>query len=819
VVLLCHGIKLKKIQRKEYFKLSDKIACSHCHLEFSKDVMIQDGEHYFCCNGCQGVYHLLSDEGLDSFYDKAKGIKLAPPTAQYEDSKNFNAPAFYDKFVKLNKEGFNEVSLIIEGIHCSACVWLNEKALHKMDGVIEANINFTNNKAQVIWADDLLKLSQIIDMIRAIGYNAYPYDASLQETHANKERKDYYLRMAVAIFASMNIMWIAVAQYAGYFSGITQNIKTILNIAEGILATPVLFYSGWIFFRGAYYGLKNKIINMDLLVSTGALLTYVYSIYITIIEHGEAYFDSVSMIITFVLIGKFLEVLSKKNAADTLDIIGKHLPTEINIIQDKKIVSCKLEDVNVGDIIVVATGEKILLDGEILKGEGSFDESSLTGENEPIYKKIGDKVISGTVSIDADIHYKALKDFEHSTLSNLVALLENAINKKPKIEQLANKLSEHFSTAILALSFLTFLVWWMWPHSFEESLMVGISVIVIACPCALGLATPVATLVGLSLGAKRGILFKEAAQLETMAKSNILVVDKTGTLTVGKPEVVNVKVFKEFDNALLYSLVKSSKHPVSKGIVKYLADINAIDKEIIFDEFIQVPAQGIVAKYKTDKILGGNLQLMKDNKIDVTYSSENTLFYFAINDEAVAVYELSDKIKDGAIGLISDLHKKGIETVMLTGDNKSSAQHVAEVVGIKKFQYDLSPEDKLKYIDTLHNEGKIVVMVGDGVNDVLALAKADIGIVMGSGSDIAVDVSDVVLLNDTLKSLGDAFKISTTTFNLIKQNFALSLTYNAITIPLAMAGYIIPLIAAISMSVSSLLVVGNSMRIRWKWNR
>ncbi|MEA3370824.1 MAG: heavy metal translocating P-type ATPase metal-binding domain-containing protein, partial [Campylobacterota bacterium] len=464
--------------------LSNSIACTHCHLEFSEDVMIVDGEHYFCCNGCQGVYHLLSDEGLDSFYEKAGDIKLTPPTEQYEDSSNFNAAAFYDKFVKVNSDGFSEVSLIIEGIHCSACVWLNEKALHKMEGVIEANINFTNNKASIVWVDDILKLSEIIDMVRAIGYNAYPYDASLQEAHANRERKDYYLRMAVAIFASMNIMWIAVAQYAGYFTGITQEIKTILNIAEGVLATPVLFYSGWVFFRGAYYGMRNRVVNMDLLVATGASLTYIYSIYITIVEHGEAYFDSVSMIITFVLIGKFLEVLSKKNAADILDIMGKHLPSEVNILKDGTIVSCKLDDVGIGDVVIVASGEKVLLDGDIIKGSGSFDESNLTGESEPIYKNVGDSVISGTTSIDADVNFKATKDFKHSTLSNLVSLLESAINKKPKIEQMANKLSEHFSTTILALSFMTFLVWWLWPHSFETAFMVGISVIVIACPCA-----------------------------------------------------------------------------------------------------------------------------------------------------------------------------------------------------------------------------------------------------------------------------------------------------------------------------------------------
>ena len=794
------------------------IPCTHCHLEFKESVMIKDGDNHFCCNGCQGVYHLLSDEGLDGFYEKmGSKTTLTPQTQQYEDSQNFNSPAFYDRFVSEDNDGFNKVSLIIEGIHCSACVWLNEKALHQMDGIIEADINFTNNKATIVWAEDVVKLSDIIDMIRAIGYNAYPYDASIQEAKANAERKDYYLRMTVAIFATMNIMWIAVAQYAGYFTGIAQDMKTILNIAEGVLATPVLVYSGWIFFRGAYYGLKNRVVNMDLLVATGALLTYIYSLYITIIQSGEAYFDSVTMIITFVLIGKFLEVLSKKNAADTLDIIGKNLPSEVKIVKDEKIISCSLNDVAVGDIVVVSSGEKVLLDGTIVKGDGSFDESNLTGESEPIYKNIGDSVVSGTISIDADIHFEATKDFQHSTLSNLVSLLESAITKKPKIEQMANKLSEYFSTTILLLSLFTFIGWYIYPNSFEISFMVAISVIVIACPCALALATPVATLVGLSLGAKKGILFKEAGHLETMANVDTLVLDKTGTITVGKPEVIKETVFKEFDKNLLYSLVKSSKHPVALGILKFIVDDEI--KENILDEYKQIASAGISAKHRDKTIFGGNLKLMKENSIEIQYESDNTIFYYAVDNEVVAIYELRDKIKENAKELVVNLTKKGIKIIMLTGDNDKTAQRVADEVGIKEYISEQTPKDKSDFIEQLHNDKKTVVMVGDGVNDILALAQADIGIVMGSGSDIAVDVSDVVLLNDTLKSLEDAFKISATTYGLIKQNLAISFIYNSITIPLAMAGFVIPLVAAISMSVSSLLVVGNSMRIQYKWKK
>ncbi len=782
--------------------------------------MIEDEGHHFCCKGCQGIYHLLKDEGLDTFYDRIGDTKLAPPTEQFEDSSNFDSPAFYDRFVTTNDDGFQEISLIIEGIHCAACVWLNEKALSQMEGVVEAHINYTNNKAHVAWADRVVKLSAIIDMIRAIGYNAFPYDPSLQEVRANRERKDYYLRMAVAAFGSMNIMWIAVAQYTGYFTGITQEYKTIMNVAEWFLATPVLFYSGWVFFRGAWFGIRNKIVNMDILVATGATLTYIYSIFITLLEHGEAYFDSVTMIITFVLLGKFLEVLSKKSAADTLDVIGKHVPGEVTLFEEGTTRTIKVEEVKVGDVIMLKAGERSAIDGEILEGEGSFDESSLTGESDPIYKRPGDAVISGTTSIDALVKYRATRDFSHSTLSNLVALLESAVRQKPKIEQLANRLSEYFSGTILFFALATFLGWWLWPHDFATAFMVGISVIVIACPCALALATPVATLVGLGLGAKRGVLFKEAAQLETMAKADTLVLDKTGTITLGRPEVIAATWEDEAaDRAMLYTLVQSSKHPVARGIGSHLYAPESAPALLRFEEVRQVAAKGMVGRYGGKMLLGGNAALMREHGLEVEEGGEFTRFYYAVDGVLTATFDLTDRPKEDAEQAIFALKHAGIDVMMLTGDHERAAARIAEMVGIDSYRAGLSPDEKAKIIAELHNEGRVVVMAGDGVNDILALANADIGIAMGNGSDIAIDVSDVVLLNDSLTSLEEAFRISRTTYRLVKQNLGISLIYNAITIPLAMAGYVIPLVAAISMSFSSLLVVGNSMRIQLRWKK
>lgn len=792
-----------------------KVKCDHCHLEFGDEVMIHEGDYRFCCNGCQGIFHLLKDEGLESFYAKMGDTTLSPPSEQYEASTNFDTPAFAERFITVTDDGLHQVSLIIEGIHCAACVWLNEKALHRMEGVIEAHINYTNNKARIVWDPQSVKLSAIIDMIRAIGYNAYPYDASLQEIRANRERKEYYLRMAVATFATMNMMWVAIAQYAGYFTGITQEIKTILNVAEWVLATPVLFYSGWVFYRGAYYGLRNGAVTMDMLVVTGSSLAYLYSIYITVFEKGEAYFDSVSMIITFVLFGKFLEVLSRKNAADTLDVIGKHIPREVSIIEGDSVREVNVNEVKAGDLIRIRTGEKAAIDGIVESGEGSFDESNLTGEAEPIFKRPGDPIISGTTSIDALVQYRATKDFAHSTLSHLVNLLENAMNQKPKIEQLANRLSQHFSSTILFLAIATFWTWFFWPHSFDRALMVGISVIIIACPCALALATPVATLVGLALGAKRGILFKSSAQIETMAQASMVVLDKTGTITQGRPEVVRSTMHAAFDPARLNALVSASKHPISRGVGEYLQRTQEGVAEVGLEEAREIPARGIVGRSGGVMIAGGNALLMRELGIEVDGLSDKSLFYYAQDNLLAAVYELRDLPKEKAKESISLLKDSGLRVVMLTGDHEASALRVAGEVGIDEVHAHLSPEAKAAFVEQAHEEGHVVVMAGDGVNDLLALANADIGIAMGSGSDIAIEVSDVVLLNDSLVSLAEAFVISRRTYRLIKQNLGISLAYNTVTIPLAMMGYIIPLIAAISMSFSSLLVVGNSMRVKW----
>ncbi len=802
-----------------------KVSCAHCHLRFEPAAMIADKNPetnetlYFCCKGCQGVYRLLHAEGLESFYDKVgdKALHPASETFAHTAGENVDSDNFIARYCTQDDEGFLTIRLIIEGIHCSACVWLNEKVLHKLDGVVEASINYSTHKAKVTFDPETVSLSKIFETIRAIGYNAYPYDATLQEERTEKERKSYYTRILVAVFGMMNIMWLAIANYAGYFSGIEQRFKDILHVAEFLLATPVLFYSGWIFFRGAYYGLKNRTINMDTLVSIGALSAYLYSIYAMITRHGEVYFDSVVMIITFVLVGKYLEVLSKKQAVDTIDTLMGTIPTEVTVIKSdgtKAVVS--VDSVAAGDLIELKPGEKAVIDGIVKSGACSFDESSLTGESLPVYRAEGDEVRSGAICLDAPIRYEASRPASESLLHSIVTLLEDAVTKKPRIEALANRISGYFSAIILSIALLTFAYHLYTTGNTETALIIAISVVVIACPCALGLATPMATLVGLSVAAKRGILFKEAQGIERTAQCTLLAFDKTGTLTEGKPSVVKASYYDTFSHELLLALCASSTHPISRAIVRYLQTEEKVEKEAVLHEIQSIEARGIAAKTEDGtRIAGGNRTLMQALGIEVQHEEETaSYFYVALQDRIVARFVLEDRLKAEVPETIKKLKSMGIKTVMLTGDNEKVARKIAEVAGIEKVYAALLPQEKAEIIRTLQEKGETVMMAGDGINDAVALAQSHIAVAMGSGADVALKVSDIVLLDDKIAKLYESLRIAKRTFHAVKENLSLSLLYNLVAVPLAVTGHVSPLIAALSMSLSSLIVVGNSMRIK-----
>jgi len=810
------------------------IKCNHCQIAFENEVMIKENDLFFCCKGCQSVYYLLQDEDLGSFYNKL-GNKTLASVKKHEqnDLNNFDEESFFKNYVKETQDGFSHIDLIIEGIHCSACVWLNEKILFELEGIIEAKINFTNNKAKIIFDKDEIKLSSIISKIRSIGYDAYAYDISLADENASEAKKDYFIRMMVAVFSSVNIMMLGVAKYTGFFTGIDDDIKHMIHLAEFILCTPVLFYSGSIFFKGAYHALRNKLINMDFLVCSGASLSYIYSLYILGGGAGESYFDSVSMIITFVLVGKYLEVLGKKSAIDTLDTIKSKVPLFATLIKADEKVIVNIQEIKVGDVLELKTGEQACVDGELLAYESSFDEAALSGESLSVNKKEKDPIYSSSINLGSLVQYKALKTYEKSTLNSIVVLLEDSLNNKPKIEEKANEFSKVFSLLILAISLLTFCTWYFFGLSmgfsygdisvFEKSFIVAISVIVIACPCALALATPMASLIGISALAKKGLLFKEAKYIEEMAKADVMVLDKTGTLTKGLLRVkdFNLSTNNAFHLSLMYSLVDSSTHPISKALKKYLEEKYKNLEYIKLKNIKNFNGKGLSAFYENTKkerfeLLGGNLSFLKEHSISTSFRSTSSEYIFCINKEVFACVTLEDELKEDAKEFILYTKKNNIDTVILSGDNINAVKSIAKDLDIKEFYGNVNPIEKANYIKSLKEKNKRVIMVGDGVNDALALSYANVSIVMKSGTDIAILVSDIVILNNSLKALKEALILSKRTYYFIKQNLLISLLYNMITIPLAVFGFVIPLVAALSMSLSSLIVVLNSLRIKNK---
>ncbi|PAF52343.1 copper-translocating P-type ATPase [Helicobacter sp. 13S00477-4] len=770
-------------------------------------------ELYFCCNGCESVYYLLHESGLESFYDKLgdKTLQPAQKVINKKDLALFDTPAFAKKYI-YNKEGLCQISLILEGIHCAACVWLNEKVLNFQEGIYEASVNYTNNRVKITYDDCKISPSKIISLIRSIGYDACVYDPQIQEMRSKKERKTYYISLVIAIFCTMNIMWIAVAQYAGYFLGMGKEMKGVLNLVSFCLSTPVLFYTGRVFFIGAYYGLKNGFVGMDLLVCTGASLTYFYSIYAALSGIGETYFESVAMIVTIVFAGKFLEVKSKKTAGDALDKLNSKIPNNVVVLENNQRVIKTPQEVQIGDIIEVLPAEALALDGYLL-GEGIWlDTKFVNGESLPVWICEGDRVFSGYVNGNKSFVYRVSKIFEDSLMSRLIRILEDCIAHKPHIQTLANSISQYFSKAVLGIGALS-LLWWYYfgGIGFEHSLIIAISVIVISCPCALALATPIATVIGLGEAYKNGLVFKEASFLERMAKADVVLLDKTGTLTLGQPDVVEVIKIKEFDKKILSAFVSCSKHPISQGILRYLGEVN-----FPISGFCEVPARGICGFGDSKRLLGGSLEYLRSEGVTVFEPKmiEDTAFAYAVDGELVAIFLLRDVLKEDAKEFINNISQKNIEVKILSGDKEPVVKKIAQELGIKHYKAALMPEEKVGIVDSYHKEGKVVVMIGDGINDVLALSKSDVGISMGAGSDIAIASSDIVVLDDKLKTLLKAFEISKKSYLAIKQNIALSIFYNILMIPLAMMGFIIPLLAAFSMSVSSLLVVGNSLRIK-----
>ncbi|QDY61562.1 heavy metal translocating P-type ATPase [Helicobacter pylori] len=784
--------------------------CSHCQLEFKESELFKEvinhKELHFCCTGCARVYALLLDLNLESFYDKLNDSTLAPVTPQ--DSMN---ALELEQVLEENNKGELILNLLLEKTHCNACLWLNQKVLERLKGVKKVSVNFTTHHLQIVF-DKSLNPKEIVQKIESLGYGAKIYNAKNYALKAQKEQRSYLLTLSVGFFATMNLMFIAIAKYASYGgasygganygAGMDKLMQRNLDLVSLFLSLLVLVVVGRFFIKGAFYGLKNGVLGMDLSVSFGALSAFVYSIYAMLVSQ-ETYFEASSTILTLVFGSKFLELKARLFANEKCLALESHEIHSVIVVENGKQTEKHPKDVAIGSVVWVPSGAKIALDGALLNS-ASVDASLISGEFKPLELGVNDPILGGYVNVGAPFSYQVSANFQNSRLSSLLETLKKSFLEKPLIESSANKIADIFSKAVLFLAFISFLLWQFgFGGDFEKALMVCISVLVISCPCAFALATPIALVIGVFKNPL--IVFKEALFLETLAKVGKIFIDKTGTLTQKEVLLKEKIIYEEFDGRLLKSLLKTREHLAHSAILK------SLDGDEVSLETIEFFAHGLKANYQNETLLVGSLKFLNAMGVDTPMKeSANIMVGFAKNETLCALFILEERLKNNAKEVVQALQNKGLELEILSGDNESSVKECAKKLGISKYHAHLTPEDKAQTISSYQG---VCAMVGDGNNDALALKQASVSLGFEK-SALSKSACDILLLEEDLSLLKKAFDNAQKVYQVVLQNIVLSLIYNAILIPVAMLGYINPLIASLSMSASSLLVVLNSLRLK-----
>ena len=731
----------------------------------------------------------------------------------------------------------------IKGMHCASCVRVLERSFKKIDGVSDAVVNLATEKATVSFNPEKVSDEILSSAVASVGYKAMLNEESLSEDQEKKEKQKELNKLKnkviVSLFLGGLIVW-------GSFPGLVLTSPEILQnfFVQFFLAIPVQFWAGFEFYKAAIPALRHRNANMDTLVALGTTVAFFYSAVITFFPkvisstgiETMPYFDVSTIIIALILLGRFLEAKAKQGTSEAIKKLMGLSPKKARVLRNGKEIDVLIEEVLIGDVIRVRPGEKIPVDGIILEGESSVDESMITGESIPVEKVKKDFVIGATINKNGSFLYKATKVGSETMLSQIIKLVSDAQGSKAPIQRLADSISSYFVPIVIMLAIATFVIWYDFgiSNALTFALLNLVSVLIIACPCAMGLATPTAIMVGTGKGAGKGILIKDAKSLEIAHKINTIVFDKTGTLTNGKPEVTDIiNSQKSIINnqkllQLAASLDKVSEHPLAQSIVT-----KAENEKISFEKvkgFKAIAGHGIEGVIGKDKIILGNKRLMDKEKIEIKdllkdieklENEGKTVMILAVNNKPQGLIAVLDTIKDTAREGISNLLKMGIEVIMITGDNKTTANAIAKSLGIKRVLAEVLPSQKEAEIKKIKNEGKVVAMVGDGINDAPALASSDVGIAMGSGTDIAIETSDIALINKDLKSVSWTINLSKKTMQTIKMNLFWAFGYNIILIPVAMGALypffnilLNPIFASAAMALSSISVVSNSLRLK-----
>ncbi|TGM98553.1 heavy metal translocating P-type ATPase [Leptospira dzoumogneensis] len=813
--------------------LENRTLCFHCNTEID-GVSIRRTERgverEYCCNGCAEISHLLLENGLDKFYQIRGSQSLEPIDKEIQkiSPEELDNESVYSEYLEKRTGADSNVYITVTNLHCSACVWLIETVLTKTEGVQEARINFGTGRLKVGFDLSKITLGKIIKTIESLGYKAKLYSPLKAESKVEKPFQELSIRMIVAGFCWGNIMLFSASLYAGYFEGMEFNIKNLFHYISWIFATPVYFYSGYPFWKGAYESWKRKLLGMDTLLFAGVSLAYFYSIYVTVSGKGEVYFDSVCTIYFFILLGKYFEAMIRYKAGAKIGELLSLLPEEYEVSKKGIWSKHSASSIERGDIVRLSLGSKAPVDGILESETAFFDESVLTGESKPIRKSRGTEIKAGSVSLSTDIKFQAKGNANESSLAQIGRILEDSLLTKPKIQRSTDKLAAVFIKVVLFVAVGTF-IYWFNSHSTEEAILNTISVLIVACPCALGLSVPAALVISHLLQSKEGVLVKNPESVEILAKANRIFFDKTGTLTTGKLELNAEKYFALEEDPSKFRetairLESNSSHPIAKSIIeafagetpRFLEEITtddtagtSSDNLAGWNSYKEIPGEGMEAKFQ-DKIYRiGKKNFAWENKPE-----NDGWIHLSENGIPLVAWEFRDKARTEAKTSIQELKSLFPNMEILSGDIPSKVETLSKELGIQNYKANLTPIQKKERIIEAQSSGEIVIMVGDGINDSACIAQADLGISMGMGSDLSLDKSDIILVKDRLDSLPKSVLIARKTRKVILQNICLSLVYNSIMIPLAAGGLMLPVICAGFMTLSSLTVVLNSISLK-----